>query len=101
VRRKENRLEASLVSQISREETRIVVDQIVVEQGSVPMDQVYFDLRSHSANDGVTDLEAFAKAAPQPRPRQTGFELHRIGDAVSSRNIHAAMLDAVRICSAL
>ena len=101
VRRKENRLEATLVSQISREETRIVVDQIIVEQGSVPMDQVYFDLRGQSANDGVTELEALAKAAPQPRLRQTGFELHRIGDAVSSRNIHAAVLDAVRICSAL
>jgi len=101
VRRKENRLEASLVNQISREETRIVVDQVIVEQGSVPMDQVYFDLRSQSANDGVTDLEALAEAAPQPRLRQTGFELHRIGDAVASRNIHAAMLDATRICSAL
>jgi 2,4-dienoyl-CoA reductase-like NADH-dependent reductase (Old Yellow Enzyme family) len=101
VRRKENRLEASLANEISREEMRILIDQVIVEQGSVPMDQVYFDLRSQSANDGVTDLEALTKAAPQPRLRQTGFELHRIGDAVSSRNIHAAVLDATRICSAL
>jgi len=101
VRRKENRLEASLVNQISRKEMRIAIDQVIVEQGSVPMDQVYFDLRNQSANDGVTDLDALAKAAPQPRLRQTGFELHRIGDAVSSRNIHAAVLDAMRICSAL
>lgn len=101
VKRRENRLEALMVNQITYEETRIVVDQVVIEQGSVPMDQVYFDLRNHSANDGVTDLEALVKAAPQPRPRRSGFELHRIGDAVSSRNIHAAMLDAMRICSAL
>jgi hypothetical protein len=36
VRHKENRLEASLVSQISREEVRVVIDQVVVKQGSVP-----------------------------------------------------------------
>lgn len=101
VKRRENRLEALMVNQITYEETRIVVDQVIIEQGSVPMDQVYFDLRNDSANDGVTDLEALVKAAPQPRPRRSGFELHRIGDAVSSRNIHAAMLDAMRICSAL
>lgn len=101
VRRKENRLEASVVNQITYEETRIVVDHVIIEQGSVPMDQVYLDLRSHSANDGVTDLEALVKVAPQPRPHRSGFELHRIGDAVSSRNIHAAVLDAMRICSAL
>jgi hypothetical protein len=65
------------------------------------MDQVYFDLRGQSANDGVTDLEALVNVAPQPRLREEGFELHRIGDAVSSRNIHAAVLDAIRICSAL
>lgn len=101
VRRKENRHEASMINQITYEETRISVDQVIIEQGSVPMDRVYFDLRNHSANDGVTDLEALVKAAPQPGPRRSGFELHRIGDAVSSRNIHAAMLDAMRICSAL
>jgi len=26
------------------------------------------------------------------------FELHRIGDAVASRNIHAAVYDALRLC---
>jgi 2,4-dienoyl-CoA reductase-like NADH-dependent reductase (Old Yellow Enzyme family) len=101
VRRKENRLEATIVNEISREESCILVDQVLVEQGSVPMDQVYFDLRGQSANDGVTDLEALVNVAPQPRLREEGFELHRIGDAVSSRNIHAAVLDAIRICSAL
>jgi hypothetical protein len=27
--------------------------------------------------------------------------IYRVGDAVSSRNIHAAILDSVRLCSAL
>jgi hypothetical protein len=64
------------------------------------MDAIYKQMRGWSANCGVTDLEALVKAVPQPRHEQ-GFELHRIGDAVSSRNIHAAMLDALRLCSAL
>jgi hypothetical protein len=67
----------------------------------VPVDEVYTQLRGLSANDGVSDLEAMVNAAPQPRSREDGFELHRIGDAVSSRNIHSAILDAMRICSAL
>lgn len=101
VRRKDNRLEAHIVNEISREKTSILVDNVIVEQGSNPMDEIYFALREQSANDGVTDLDAMVQAAPQPRLREGGFELHRIGDAVSSRNIHAAMLDAMRICSAL
>ena len=67
----------------------------------MPVDEVYGQLRGRSANDGVSDLEAMVNAAPQPRSREDGFELHRIGDAVSSRNIHSAILDAMRICSAL
>jgi hypothetical protein len=27
-----------------------------------------------------------------------GFELHRIGDAVASRNINAAVTEALRLC---
>ena len=101
VRQKDNRLEACFVNEISREVTGVFVDQVVVEQGSIPMDEVYRELRGRSANDGVTDLEALVNVAAQPRLRGSGFELHRIGDAVSSRNIHAAVLDALRLCSAL
>jgi hypothetical protein len=101
VERQDNRLLATLMNDISREESKVLVDQVVVEQGSIPMGEVYAQLRDKSANDGVSDLDALVRAAPQPRLRERGIELHRIGDAVSSRNIHAAMLDAIRICSAL
>jgi 2,4-dienoyl-CoA reductase-like NADH-dependent reductase (Old Yellow Enzyme family) len=101
VQRKNNRLQATFVNEISREETCMVVDQVVVEQGSIPMDDVYSSLRHQSANDGVTHLDALVEVRPQPMLRASGFELYRIGDAVSSRNIHAAMLEAVRLCSAL
>lgn len=101
VERRDNRLLATLVSDLTREVTTMLVDHVVVEQGSIPMAEVYDQLRGRSVNDGVTDLGAMVKAQPQPRGSQAGFELHRIGDAVASRNIHSAMLDALRICSAL
>lgn len=96
-----NQLKATLLNEISREKTSIVVDQVVVEQGTVPINEIFDELRDEAANKGVTNLDAMVTLRPQPRLQEKGFELHRIGDAVSSRNIHAAMLDAVRICSAL
>ncbi|ORE95092.1 NADH:flavin oxidoreductase [Aurantimonas sp. 22II-16-19i] len=101
VRRRDNRLEAVLLNEISRQETAVPVDQVIVEQGSIPMNELFEALRTASSNEGVTDIETFVRAAPQPMAARDGFELHRIGDALSSRNIHAAMLDAVRICSPL
>lgn len=96
-----NQLKATLLNEISREKKSIVVDQVVVEQGTVPINEIFDELRDEAANKGVTNLDAMVTLRPQPRLQEEGFELHRIGDAVSSRNIHAAMLDAVRICSAL
>lgn len=101
VERQDNRLLVKLFSDLTQEVTTRIVDHVVVEQGSIPMSEVYDALRGRSANDGVTDLEALVKAEPQPSGPAAGFALHRIGDAVSSRNIHSAMLDALRICSGL
>ena len=43
------------------------------------------------------------RGRPQPRTirPEAHFELHRIGDAVASRNVQAAVLDALRLCRAL
>jgi hypothetical protein len=101
VSRANNRLQARVVNEISQQESLIDVDHVVVEQGTVPMEDVYAGLRLQSANDGVTDIKALLSMRPQPKLKDGGFELHRIGDAVSSRNIHSAMLDAHRICSVL
>jgi hypothetical protein len=60
---------------------------------------VFEELREGSINDGVTDIEALLDTRPQPweRPVNGGYLLYRIGDAVSSRSVHAALLDAYRI----
>jgi hypothetical protein len=48
-------------------------------------------------------LTAVRRPAPQEVRRNRGgrYQLFRIGDAVASRNIHAAVYDAFRLCLAL
>ncbi len=98
-----NRIVASFRSLVTGAAIELSADQVVVEHGTLPSDGLYHALRGLSANDGVTDIEALLAGAPQPRTLNPAgrFELHRIGDAVASRNIHAAVLDALRLCRAL
>ncbi len=76
-----------------------LVDHVVVEHGTIPNDSLYQELRSRSSNDGVTDYESLLAGKPQPSAE--GLELYRVGDAVASRNIHAAILDSRRLCQSL
>ncbi len=98
-----NRLSATLENELTGAITTIAADQVVFEYGTTPAANVFFDLQTRSINGGVTDLEAMAAGFGQATGAATqsadgAFELHRIGDAVSSRNIHAAVLDALRLC---
>ena len=73
-------------------------DQIVVNHGTQPLADVYFDLKPLSANRGAVDYDALIAGQPQGMPEgEGGFLLYRIGDAVASRNIHAAIHDALRL----
>ena len=101
VERRGNRIAASFRNLVTGEIVELAGDQIVVEHGTKPADQLYLELRSESRNDGVTDIQALLTGRPQPWKVPSGFELYRIGDAVASRNIAAAVLDAIRLCSAL
>jgi hypothetical protein len=72
---------------------------VVVEHGSVPNDELYYDLRDGSSNGGELDIDAFIAGRPQERvvnPAGT-YQLFRVGDAVASRSIHAAIYEARRI----
>ena len=91
-----NRLTATFVNEATGRTNTRTVDQIVVEHGTIPADDLYHALRAHSGNDGVTDLEALLSNSRQLS--KDAFELHRIGDAVTSRNIAAAVYDALRLC---
>ncbi|MFK7746012.1 MAG: FAD-dependent oxidoreductase [Roseobacter sp.] len=99
VARDGNRLAATIGTDYSDHTKHKTYDQIVVNYGTMPMDELYFDLKPFSKNGGVVDQDALIAGAPQPvDPNSQGaFQLFRIGDAVSSRNTHAAIYDALRL----
>ena len=75
------------------------VDQIVVNHGTLPLDELYFDLKSLSTNLGAVNYEQLIAGEVQTELRNSEgqFVLYRIGDAVSARNTHAAIYDALRL----
>jgi hypothetical protein len=91
-----NRLTATFTNEATGQVVERAVDQVIVEHGTIPADDLYHALRGHSGNNGVTNLDTLLSDARQPKG--DGFELHRIGDAVASRNIAAAVYDALRLC---
>lgn len=93
-----DKLHALLCDEITGKNQSVVVDQIVVERGTLPFDDLYHELRAESVNDGVMDLSALVSGRSQPVDSNGGFALYRIGDATASRNVHAAMYDAFRLC---
>jgi NADPH-dependent 2,4-dienoyl-CoA reductase/sulfur reductase-like enzyme len=100
VRRAGGRLEAELWNDYSKTSMTRTVDQVVVENGTEPITDVYLDLVERSVNLGRVDLDEYIAIEPQsllanPDGR---FRLFRVGDAVSSRNIHAAIYEARRTC---
>ncbi|NBO20892.1 MAG: FAD-binding protein, partial [Rhodobacteraceae bacterium] len=96
VERDGNRLCAVIGSDYMPLRQERVFDQIVVNHGTLPLDEVYFALKPLSANRGAVDYTALTSGQPQPRPAE-GFQLFRIGDAVEARNTHAAIYDAARL----
>lgn len=92
-----NGLVAHFRNELTSETSEIRAGQVIFDYGTSPAAEIYEDLRPLAGNNGTTDLGAWSKAEAQPDAGE-GFELHRIGDAVSSRNIHSAVLDAMRLC---
>ena len=101
VDRRGNRLLATLRNELTGAQSQIEADQIIVEHGTVPVADVYHALRHRSANDGVTDIALVLGQAEAATPPTGAFQLHRIGDAVSSRDIYSSIHEAYRLCSKL
>ncbi|MCD7109518.1 NADH:flavin oxidoreductase [Rhizobium sp. DKSPLA3] len=80
-----------------------IVDQIVVNHGTIPLDDLYFDLRPGSTNLGEVAYDALIAGTPQTVTRNPDgtYQLFRIGDAVAARNTHAAIYDALRLAKDL
>ncbi|MBY6055444.1 NADH:flavin oxidoreductase [Leisingera daeponensis] len=99
--REGNRVRVCLRHVLTGDITERFVDHVVVEHGLTPIDELYHDLKPSSRNLGQIDHKALINGVfPFKDEEQTGqFHLARIGDAVASRNMHAAILDALRICN--
>ena len=75
------------------------VDQVVVNHGTMPLDDLYFALKPRSRNLGAIDYTRLIAGLSQDALSNPAgeFQLFRIGDAVSARNTHAAIYDALRL----
>ena len=94
-----NKLEAQIGTDYSDHSDIQEYDQVVVNYGTLPLDELYFDLKNLSSNGGAVDHDALVNGHPQNIVKNTDsqFQLFRIGDAVSARNTHAAIYDALRL----
>ena len=99
VKRNGNKLTATIGTDYSDYFSEKQYDQIVVNYGTLPLDELYFDLKPDSTNGGAVDQDALIEGRPQTITQnpQGAFQLFRIGDAVSARNTHAAIYDALRL----
>ena len=88
-----------LISGIDDDAKVRTVDQVVVNHGTLPLDELYFQLKPLSSNLGEMNYEDLIAGRPQAVTHnpQGKFQLFRIGDAVAGRNTHAAIYDALRL----
>ncbi len=98
-----NRLTVAIANTYGGAPSERTVDQIVIDNATLPNDDLYFALKPQSTNAGEIDIEALVSGQPQTGVNNPdgSFQLFRIGDAASSRNLHAAMLDARRVARVL
>ncbi|MEP2716918.1 NADH:flavin oxidoreductase [Pseudophaeobacter sp.] len=94
-----NQLTATIGTDYSSHIAQEQFDQVVVNYGTLPLDDLYFDLKKQSTNRGEIDPEALIAGRPQEVIAHSAgaFQLFRIGDAVAARNTHAAIYDALRL----
>ena len=93
-----NKLKAEIGTDYSSLKTFLEYDQVILNYGTLPVDELYFQLKPFSQNEGAVDYEALILGKSQKLNKNTDgkFQLFRIGDAVSARNTHAAIYDALR-----
>ncbi len=103
VRRNASGLTAVLYNEYTHSNVERTTEQIVVEHGTLPLEELYLELREQSSNGGEIDLEALVSGKPQNIVNNPNgkFQLFRVGDAVASRNVHSAIYDSLRLCKDL
>lgn len=99
VQRNGSELLAKITSDYMDLEHERRIDQVVVNYGITPMADIYFELKPHASNGGEVNYDDLIVGNPQRVINNPDghFQLFRIGDAVESRNTHAAIYDALRL----
>jgi N-methyl-L-proline demethylase len=99
VRPEGGRLCVEIGSDLTKHRTTRHVDYVITDHGTAVNAGLYFELKQRSVNLGAVDYGALMEGRPQALHRNGdgAFQLFRIGDAVASRNIHAAVYDALRL----
>ena len=100
VARDGNRLAVTFRNMYTEAREELRADHVVVEHGTLPADELYHRLKPASRNHGEIDQVALLAGRPQTMAHNPdgSFQLFRVGDAVTSRNIHAAIFDSLRLC---
>ena len=103
ISKRDNRLLVSISSDYSNKIETAETSQVVIEHGTIPVDELYFELKNNSYNLGGIDYNSLIKDNFNEKIENSkgSYYLYRVGDAVSSRNIHAAIYDSLRICKNL
>lgn len=98
-----NRIAVTLQNEYTDATAIRYVDQVVVENGTIPCAEIYFDLLPLSRNGGEIDSDAILEGNWNQIIRNDNgdFQLFRVGDALVGRNIHAAIYDSIRLCKNL
>jgi hypothetical protein len=103
IAREGNRLRVTLANVLTGDEMTKTVDHVVVENGSLPFADVYEELLPLSNNAGVVDHAAtrVGTTSFSISNENSRFALARVGDSISSRNLHSAIYDANRLIQGL
>lgn len=102
VERHGNGLRATFRNELTDREFHAFAAQVIIENGTIPIVDIYEELRSQSINAGVTDVMFMIGAIDSSEMiggDGKGFALHRIGDAVASRDIYSSIYEAYRLCA--
>lgn len=100
IRTEQGRLVARLRHAFARSHEERIADVVITDLGTESLDELFHQLAGGSRNFGEYDYEALVALRPQPVDAnpEGRFALFRIGDALAARDIHAAILDANRLC---
>ena len=101
VAREGNRLRVTFRNELTDEAEEHETGRIVVEHGTRPCRRPLSRPRGSVLEPRCRRSAGSARGRAAAGGEGDGFQLFRIGDAVSSRNIYAAVLDAFRLCRTL